>query len=211
MGNRKLAMLRGSVVSRRPAAPNPDKMYIQTMITCNKKSTHSRVTRPVWVALIASAITLSFAAGTASAQKRRPVRHLPVCGNPTAPCKTIGTFQPYDLPFRLPTNAVIYDTDLFYAVILKSVSAKDDTCDVFVSEDERLAAQALFPDHKVFSSRCTEPGGLSYSNTNPDQHFMAVFAGMNLAEANRMLAAVKATGKFPGSNVRRMRAVMNGT
>jgi hypothetical protein len=40
---------------------------------------------------------------------------------------------------------------------------------------------------------------------------MAVYAGITQAEANRMLAKVKATGKFPGANIRRMRAVMNGT
>src|ERR1700704_2732920 len=96
----------------------------------------SNAIRMAVVAVIGSAITLSFLAGVTSAQKRRnQVRHFPVCGNPTAPCKTIGTFKPYDLPFRLPANAVIYDTDLFYGVILKSVSSKDN-CNVFVSEDE---------------------------------------------------------------------------
>jgi hypothetical protein len=34
---------------------------------------------------------------------------------------------------------------------------------------------------------------------------------MTLAEANNMLAKVKTTGKFPGANVRRMRAMLNGT
>jgi hypothetical protein len=146
------------------------------------------------------------------AQKRRPVvKHLSVCGNPNVTCKSEATFEPNDLPFRMPASAVIYDTELFYAVILKSVNAAGDNCDVFVPESERLAAQALFPDHKVFSSRCEEPGRLSYSNTSPKARFMAVYAGATLADANRMLAAVKATGKFPGANLRRMRAVMNGT
>jgi hypothetical protein len=40
---------------------------------------------------------------------------------------------------------------------------------------------------------------------------MAIYAGLTPAEANRMLAAVKATGKFPGANLRRMRATFNGT
>jgi hypothetical protein len=172
---------------------------------------HSSVLRVAVVALIACATALSFLAGATNAQKRRPVTHLPVCGNPTVPCKTTATFEPYDLPFRLPRTVVIYDTDLFYAIILKSVSAKDDDCGVFVPEDVRLAAQALFPDHKVFSSRCAMAGALSYSNTTPQQHFMAVYAGLTLAEANGMLAAVKATGKFSGANLRRMRATFNGT
>jgi hypothetical protein len=146
------------------------------------------------------------------AQKRRPVvKHLAVCGNPTLSCQSAVTFEPNDLPFRMPANAVIYDTELFYAVILKSINSADDNCDVFVPEDERLAAQALFPGQKVFSSRREEPGRLSYSNTSPRARFMAVYAGMTLTDANRMLAAVKATGKFPGANLRRMRAAMNGT
>ena len=146
------------------------------------------------------------------AQKRRPVvQHLSVCGNPTLSCKSAATFEPNDLPFRMPENAVIYDTELFYAIILKSVKSPDDNCDVFVPENERLAAQAVFPDHKVFSSRCVEPGHLSYSNTSSKPQFMAVYAGTTLADANRMLSAVKATGKYPGANLRRMRAMMNGT
>lgn len=162
--------------------------------------------------LIATAVALSlFNTGAIAQKSRRPVRHPAICGNPTESCKSSLTFQPYDLPFRLPQQVVIYDTELFYAIILKSVAAADDNCEVFVPENERLAAQAMFADHKVFSSRCVEPGGLSYTNTNANQRFMAVYGGMTLAEANRMLAAVKATGKFPGANTRRMRATLNGT
>jgi hypothetical protein len=40
---------------------------------------------------------------------------------------------------------------------------------------------------------------------------MAVYAGSTLAEAKRVLAAVKATGKFPGANLRRIRTGFNGT
>jgi hypothetical protein len=163
-------------------------------------------------ALIVTTVALSlFSTGTIAQKGRRPVKHPSICGNPTVPCKTSVVFEPYALPFRLPQSVVIYDTDLFYAVILKSVRAPEDNCKVFVPEPERLAAQALFPDHKVFASRCVEPGDLSYTNTNPNQRFMAVYAGMTLAEANQMLGAVKATGKFPGANIRRMRAQMNGT
>jgi hypothetical protein len=162
--------------------------------------------------LIATAVALSlFSTGTIAQKGRRPVKHNSVCGDPTVRCKTSATFEPYALPFRLPQNAVIYDTDLFYAVMLKSIRVAEDNCTVFVPERERLAAQGLFPDHKVFSSRCVEPGDLSYTNTNPNQRFMAVYAGMTLAEANQMLGAVKATGKFPGASIRRMRAEMNGT
>jgi hypothetical protein len=181
------------------------------MISLKRKSMDTSRLRIAIVALITVGTAMSFFAGAITAQKRRPIRHASICGDPTAPCKTSATFQPYDLPFRLPANAVIYDTDLFYAVVLKSVSVPADNCDIFVPEGERLAAQALFTNHKVFSSRCAEPGGLSYTNTSSKAQFMAVYAGMTLAEANRMLASVKATGKFPGANIRRMRAAFNGT
>ena len=91
------------------------------------------------------------------------------------------------------------------------MQSPDDDCKIFVPEKERVAAQALSPDHKVFSSRCTEPGDLYYTNTSANAHFMAVYAGATLADANRMLAMVQATGKFPGANIRRMRAGFNGT
>ena len=146
------------------------------------------------------------------AQRRRPaVRHLTVCGNPNVTCPSQATFEPNDLPFRMPSNAVIYDTELFYAIILRSVSIPPDSCDNFIPEPERLAAQILFPNHKVFTSRCAEPGRLSYSNTSSKANFMAVYAGPTLNDANRMLATVQASKKFPGANIRRMRAVMNGT
>ena len=162
------------------------------------------------IALIACAM-LSFGGGTMSAQKRKVVRHGVICGNPTVPCKTSATFPANDLPFRIPAKANIFDTDLFYAVILKSVSVPEENCDTFIPEGDRLAAQRLFRDYKVFSSRCADPGELSYTNTSPKARFMAVYAGMTLAEANKMLAAVKASGKYPAANVRRMRAAFNGT
>lgn len=134
-----------------------------------------------------------------------------ICGNPKVACKTSVDFQPHNLPFRVPAPAVIFDTEPFYAVILKSVPANNDSCEVFVPETERLAAQALFPNHKVFTSRCADPGDLFYTNANENQRMMAVYGGATLAEARRVLAAVKATGKYPGANLRRMRTGFNGT
>jgi hypothetical protein len=160
---------------------------------------------------IAALLMLSVLDSETFAQKRRPKSHPTVCGNPTAPCKTSATFQPNDLPFRLPEKAVIFDTELFYAVILKSVGVSEEDCGVFVPETERLKTQALFPDHKVFASRCADPETLFYTGMNPRHRFMAVYAGPTLAEANRMLSTVKATGKFPGANIRRMRTGFNGT
>ena len=165
----------------------------------------------VAMAAIAIAMLGLLAVDSAAQKKRRPAKHLAVCGNPNSACPSAVTFEPYDLPFRMPASAVIYDTDFFYAVILKSVPSPADDCDHFIPEPDRLAAQVLFPNQKVFTSRCPEPGRLSYSNTSPNAQFMAVYAGTTLADANRMLATVLATRKFAGANIRRMRAMMNGT
>jgi hypothetical protein len=115
------------------------------------------------------------------------------------------------LQFRVPANSVIFDTELFYAIILKSVPASEDDCNVFVPETERLEAQSLFPDRKVFASRCVEPGELFYTNVGSKHRMMAVYAGTTLAESKRVLDAVNATGKFPGAYIRRMRTGFNGT
>ena len=160
---------------------------------------------------IALLLLLTSAVAAQSHTKARRASVAAICGNPRNTCKTSVTFGPHDLPFRVPANAVIWDTDPFYAVILKSRPAGDGSCVVFIPETERLAAQALFPDNKVFSSRCAEPGELFYTNVSDNQRMMAVYAGPTLAEAKRVLAEVKATGKFPGANIRRMRTGFNGT
>src|SRR5215471_7573696 len=149
--------------------------------------------------------------GASAQTHRKPAKHPAICGNPNVTCPTAITFEAYDLPFRMPQTAVIFDTDLFYAVILKSVPSPPDNCDNYIPEPDRLAAQVLFPNNKVFTSRCVEPGRVSYSNTSAKAQFMGVYAGMTLVDANKLLAKVKATGKFPGANVRRMRATINGT
>jgi hypothetical protein len=164
--------------------------------------------------MILAAVAVVVSTTTVTAQshaKTRRASAAAICGNPKVACKTSVTFQPHDLPFRVPATAVILDTEPFYVVILKSVPANNDSCDVFIPEPERLAAQVLFPDHKVFTSRCAEPGELFYTNVDEKQRMMAVYAGTSLVEAKRMLAAVKATGKFPGANVRRIRTGFNGT
>lgn len=161
-------------------------------------------------------LVLTFALGLdASSQTRRgrkPQRGA-VCFDPTAPCKTTATFEAYDMPFRVPANAVIWESELFYAIILTSVRFdKDEECDQkFVPEEQRLEAQALFPNRKVFASRCADAGSISYSGTSQKANFMAVYGGRTQAEAARMLDTVKATGKFPGANIRRMNAFFNGT
>src|SRR5215218_7773244 len=150
----------------------------------------------------------------ASAQRRRAAPRLAaVCGDPTVRCQTSVEFQPYQLPFRIPPDAVIWETEKFYAVILKSVrdESRGADCNLFIPEAEREAAQALFPRHKVFASRCTEAGDLYYLGVAENTQFMAVYAGRTRAEGQAMLAKVKATGQYPGANLRRMRTGFNGT
>jgi len=117
-------------------------------------------------------VCVAFVGVTTSAQRRRrppakPAKHLTICGNPNVSCVTSLTFEPYALPFQMPPSSVIYDTEFFYAVILKTVSTANNNCDNYIPEQERLTAQTLFPNQKVFASRCAAPGEVSYSDTTP--------------------------------------------
>ena len=159
-------------------------------------------------ALLLSAVAVSVLIPGNSSQAQ--ARRWPICGDPTVRCASQVDFQPHDLPFRLPRTAVIWESEMFYAIILQSVR-EGNNCEKHVSEDERLEAQALFPHHKVFADRCGESGNLYYTNTNSNFRFMAVYAGRTSAEAQRMLARVKATGRYPTANLRKMRAGFNGT
>ncbi len=149
------------------------------------------------------------APGQTGARRGRPRGS--ICGNPTTACRTTATFKPNDLPFRVPANSVIFDTELFYAVILKSVPAREEDCETFVPETVRLETQALFPERKVFTSRCYDIENLFYTNIDPNHRIMAVYAGTTLGQAKRVLETVKATGKFRGAYIRRMRTGFNGT
>jgi hypothetical protein len=164
--------------------------------------------------LIFCLVMIAALCGVVAAQPQRKLHRAKataICGNPSVRCNTSVTFEPNDLPFRVPKHAVIFDTELFYAVIVKSVAVPEGDCETFVSESERLQAQALFTDRKVFTSRCTDPGNLFYAPISDAHRIMAVYAGITAAEANRALQTVKATGKFPGAYLRRMRTGFNGT
>lgn len=149
---------------------------------------------------------------SASAQKNRKPKRAKICGDPTKPCKTIVDFEPHDLPFEVPENIVIAQTEKFYAVILKSFRVTDEECESkFISEDERLAAQELFPNNKVFASRCPDPGNLFYEPIQWKVRFMAVYAGRTKAEAAKILTKVKETNKFSGAYIKQLEAGFNGT
>jgi len=156
--------------------------------------------------IVATAIGgLGFTTG-GKAQNRRGQ----ICGDPAVRCPGGESFSAHDLHFRIPRNAVIWESVLFYAIILRSIPSRNN-CEIHVPEKERLEAQALFPRHKVFTDRCAEPGNIFYTNTNSNYRFIAVYAGTTRAEAVRMLSRVKATGKYPNANLRRMSAGFNGT
>ena len=158
--------------------------------------------------LLACVVAPSLAGAT---QRRGRGRPLTICPDPTVRCRTSYEFKPHQLPFVIPASAVLWETEEFYAVVLKSVRDAAQDCSVFIPEAERVEAQQLFPRHKVFASRCYDPEELYYTNVAEGQQFMAVYAGRTRAEAERMLAKVRATGKYAGANLRRMRSGFNGT
>jgi hypothetical protein len=159
-------------------------------------------------------LALMLFAGTAAihAQKAKP-RKGQVCGDPTAACKLKDNFQPHDLPFDTGKNFVIYESEFFYGIILKSVKLKDfgDCATPSFTEQERLDIQALFEHNKVFAQNCVESGTSYYTNVAEQTALIGVYAGHTLAEANTFLKEVQATGKFPDVKVRKMRAAINGT
>lgn len=125
--------------------------------------------------------------------------------DPGASCQD---FKSYHLCFDLPNDGIArreYFSEPFYAIILKTT----EPCSI--SEKERLQVQKLFPRSKVFSVRfgCIDDieEFIRYTNVNDKFGFLAVHAGATANEANTRLSEVKATGKFPGANIRKMQAV----
>lgn len=125
------------------------------------------------------------------------------------PARPFPGFKDHQLSFQTPNDGVAraeYRSAPFYALVLKSARR----CSL--TEAERRAAQALFPSNKVFATRfgCDdEPEEhVTYTNVNPDVGFLAVYAGETASQAEDFLARVKATGRFPGANIRRMQAVI---
>lgn len=146
------------------------------------------------------AIILSLAA-IASAHAQGKVQP-----DPAKSCSN-DSFKPHELCFELPKDEIAraeYLSESFYAIILKTAAR------CTITEEERLKTQRMFPQTKVFSMRfsCEEniEENISYTNVNDNLGFLAVYAGRSLKEAKSRLAKVKATGRFPGANVRKMKA-----
>lgn len=150
--------------------------------------------------LSALACALLLASAEAAAQRAGTV-----CAEPSRPCRG---FRAHDLSFVLPAGAAARAearSEPFFAVILRS----GPRCSL--PERERAAAQALFPRRKVFSQRfeCGDDpeNNVTYTHVNAAAGFLAVFAGRTRAQADAVLAAVRASGRFPGANLRRMQVV----
>ena len=163
-----------------------------------------------FVVLIA---VVALCAGTVIAQKKNKVFQGKVCGDPTAACKARENFQPFDLPFDTGKDLVMFESVPFYGIVLKSVKLQDwgDCQNPSFPEAERLPLQELFPHNKVFAQNCLETGMNYYEGVADKTAFIGVYAGRTLAEANKFLKAVKATGKFEGVRVRKMKIGINGT
>lgn len=170
--------------------------------------------KKILICLAVFSVCLAFAPN-GHAQKRKPKVVLgKVCGNPNIKCKSGDyIFGKHELPFEVPSrNVVIYESEPFYAIVLKSYKTKDYTnCENAISERDRLEIQDMFPNNKVFALNCLEPGSLYYTNVAVDVNFIAVYAGKTLAEANKFLKTVQSTGKFKGIKVRKMQSGINGT
>ncbi len=155
---------------------------------------------------LASVNTPFVAQRDVEAVRRKVVTQGGVCADPDRPCDG---FKPNELSFRI---AKTFEFDRgqdrsapFYAVLLKTAPL----CSI--SEQERLEVQAAFPREKVFVHRyfCEDFGDkVTYTNVNAKAGFIAVYAGETEAAARTMLGRVRAAGKFPGANVRRMAVVV---
>jgi hypothetical protein len=142
-----------------------------------------------------------------------------VCSDPASPCpdSPLHTFEPHELTFRAEVQArrEALDSMPFYAVVLdtrRAVSdggnALDETppktaCSGFFSENERLAAQMVFPKGKVFASRhgCSS-SVISYAGGDTRENVLAVYAGSTETEARMTLG--QAWKHFPKARIIRM-------
>ena len=145
----------------------------------------------------------------AKVQRRVVVQGKP-CPDPAQPCALPGNrFKPNELSFAAPRE-FRFDrgedrSQPFYAVILRSAPR----CSL--GEPERLEVQALYPASKVFLHRhlCEDFGDkVTYTNVDRKLDFLAVYSGETEASARALLEQVKAAGRFPGANMRRMQVVI---
>lgn len=146
--------------------------------------------------------------------KKQKVAQGKICGNPNIECKINGStvFADWDIQFELPKHYVIYESETFYAVILRSQKITDrfggeTTCKPVATETERLEIQTLFPNNKVFAQTC----GYGPTNYSEDTVFLAVFAGKTLVQAKSFLKVVNKNGKFKDAYIKKLQVSLNET
>lgn len=161
--------------------------------------------------LIIMSLVLLCGSMSVSAQKKAAKGK--VCGDPTLPCKSAENFQPHDLPFDTGKSFAIFESEKFYGIVLRSVKLDGwgDCENPSFDEADRLPIQEMFPRNKVFALNCVESGTNYYPGVAEKTAFIGVYAGRTLAEANKFLKTVQATGQFPGVRVRSMSIGINGT
>jgi hypothetical protein len=154
-----------------------------------------------------AALSLLFLSVATNAQ-----RLMPLCSRPAAQCQSSYSFATHQFPFSIKEKLVFgksYQSQRFYAIVLKSVKAAADPDCSYISEAERLEAQGTWPDRKVFASRNLCPEELVvYENVDPNVNFLAVYAGTTLNEARRMLSQVEANGRYPQAYIKRTRVIL---
>ena len=133
-----------------------------------------------------------------------------VCHDPRVRCNSSYSFAAYQLPFTIKDKLIkTYKSHTFYSVILKSVKATGEPDCRYITENERLEVQAIWPTRKVFTSRHSCPEELVlYENTDQSFNFLAVYAGTGLSEARRVLSEVKTNGRYPQAYIKRFQAVL---
>lgn len=136
-----------------------------------------------------------------------------ICGDPSVKCNTGEIiFESYEIPFEIPRNYIVAESQWFYAIILRSSKPKEsEDCENKITENERLTVQKLFPSNKVFAHKCDEPGLLYYKGVVYNTVFLAVYGGKTLAEAKKFLKIVQFSGKFEGAYIKKLQAQFNGT
>lgn len=151
-------------------------------------------------------IAIAMCAAAARAQSR-------VCPDPDHPCAK-DRIDNHDISFALPKRVVAnrdYTSAPFYAVILRRIRIEGD-CATEEFDPERLKAQKLFPQNKVFFEvECPDMGADSYTESGGQQlrNFIAVYAGQTNAEAAAFLKIVRATQKFPQARIVKMTTTFN--
>jgi hypothetical protein len=134
-----------------------------------------------------------------------------ICGNPNTASSTRSNFKEEDIPFLYPKRYVVGESELFYAVVVKSVkTTKDGECEEPKLTDRELL-QGTFPNNKVFYARGCYSIENSYYSGIPDNTIgVAIYAGRTKADADAFLKRVKSSG-FEGAYLKRIRTGFNGT